>query len=117
MYTVRNKSILCDIFYNKDQAETYLNTRHLRHNYSLVNTLERITEGQYYYLLESLPPVFVIGFVFANSEPVTHFLRNNRFTPVYNVCFQKNGYYFKFLSALEDIVTFHPSDLDVSHLI
>ncbi len=116
MYTVNNKSILCDIFYNREQAERYVNTRHLKHNYSLINTLKKITEGEYYYLLDCLPPIYLCGSVFANSEPVTHFLRNNRFTAVYDVCFQKNGEYFKFLSPLEDIKNFHPADLDVSHL-
>ena len=113
MYTVSNKSFLCDIFMDKEKAESYLLTRHLRHNYSLENTLKQITEGEYYYFLECLPPVFISGFVFANSEPVTHFLRANKYTAVYTVCFQKGGNYYKFLATLDDVRNFHPADVEV----
>lgn len=113
MFLVTKNDRTINIFNSQRDADFFHKTRHQKHLYKVENSIEEITEKQYYELLESLPPIYLDGFIFANSEPLDHYSSQGRFIPLYQGCFQKGGAYFQFITTAELVKYLMPYDFEV----
>ncbi|MDI9870578.1 hypothetical protein [Flectobacillus roseus] len=85
-------------------------------NYKVVNTIREITAEDYYEALEVVKPAFHSGFVFALGEPLHHIIDSGKYKAVFECYFQKEGRYFTFISTLDQLQVFYPSDVDLDSL-
>jgi hypothetical protein len=113
MYIITKKDRTIKVFNSQGDADFFHKTRHQKHLYKIENSLEEITEEMYYNLLESMPPIYQNGFIFANSEPLDHIETQGRFIPTFNGGTQKGGKYYTFICTLESIKNLMPCDFEV----
>lgn len=113
MFIVKKNNRTINVFNSKNDADFFHRTRHQKHLYKIENSIEEITEEQYYYLLECLPPIYLDGFIFAVSEPLDYFESQGKFVNTYQGCFQKGGAYFQFITTAELVRKLLPYDFEV----
>jgi hypothetical protein len=113
MYLITKNDRPIDIFNSQIDADFYFKTRHQKHLYKIENSIEQIPEKRYYDLLESMPPIYLDGFIFANSEPIDHLKMQGKNIALYQACFQKGGQYYQFITTLDMIKKLMPFDFQV----
>lgn len=113
MFIITKNGRTIDIFNCQCDADFFYKTRHQKHLYKVENTIKEITEDYYYYMLECMPPAYLDGFIFANSEPLDHIYKGGKNIAVYTACFQKGGKYYEFTTTLELIKKLMPFDFQI----
>lgn len=113
MYIITKNNRTINVFNSQGDADFFHRTRHQKHLYKIENSLEQVSEDTYYDLLESMPPIYQNGFIFANSEPLDHIETQGRFIATFNGGTQKGGKYYKFICTLESVKNLMPCDFEV----
>ena len=113
MYIITKNDRTINIFNSQPDADFYFKTRHQRQLYKVENTIQKITEQRYYELLESQTPIYLDGFIFANTEPIDKFINQSKNVLLYQACFQKGGQYYQFITTLDMIKKLMPFDFQV----